>query len=58
MGKRVATPEGVGRVGELDVLRGRVRVYFDGQPPRSSPPPSCSRRLRPPTPPPTARSES
>ena len=32
MGKRVATPEGVGRVGDLDVLRGRVRVYFDGQP--------------------------
>jgi cell fate regulator YaaT (PSP1 superfamily) len=35
MGKRVATPEGVGRVGDLDVLRGRVRVYFDGQPPKT-----------------------
>ena len=35
MGKRVATPEGIGRVGDLDVLRGRVRVYFDGQPPKT-----------------------
>ncbi len=35
LGKRVATPEGVGRVGDLDVLRGRVRVYFDGQPPKT-----------------------
>ena len=35
MGKRVATPDGVGRVGDLDVLRGRVRVYFDGQPPKT-----------------------
>jgi len=34
MGKRIGTPEGVGRVGDLDVLRGRVRVYFDGQPPK------------------------
>ncbi len=34
LGKRVGTPEGVGRVGDLDVLRGRVRVYFEGQPPR------------------------
>jgi cell fate regulator YaaT (PSP1 superfamily) len=48
MGKRVATPDGVGRVGDLDVLRGRVRVYFDGQPPKTftadelqpAPPPS------------------
>jgi cell fate regulator YaaT (PSP1 superfamily) len=35
VGKRVTTPEGVGRVGDLDVLRGRVRVYFDGQPPKT-----------------------
>ncbi len=35
IGKRVATPDGVGRVGDLDVLRGRVRVYFDGQPPKT-----------------------
>jgi cell fate regulator YaaT (PSP1 superfamily) len=35
IGKRVGTPDGVGRVGELDVLRGRVRVYFDGQPPKT-----------------------
>ena len=35
LGKRVSTPEGVGRVGDLDVLHGRVRVYFDGQPPKT-----------------------
>ena len=35
IGKRVATPDGVGRVGDLDVLRGRVRVYFDGAPPKT-----------------------
>ncbi|HVV52186.1 MAG TPA: regulatory iron-sulfur-containing complex subunit RicT [Polyangia bacterium] len=35
MGKRVATPDGIGRVGDLDVLRGRVRVYFEGQPPKT-----------------------
>jgi cell fate regulator YaaT (PSP1 superfamily) len=35
IGKRVGTPDGVGRVGDLDVLRGRVRVYFDGQPPKT-----------------------
>jgi len=35
IGKRVATPDGVGRVGDLDVLRGRVRVYFEGQPPKT-----------------------
>jgi cell fate regulator YaaT (PSP1 superfamily) len=34
IGRRVATPDGVGRVGDLDVLRGRIRVYFDGQPPK------------------------
>jgi cell fate regulator YaaT (PSP1 superfamily) len=33
-GKRVTTPEGVGRVGDVDVLRERVRVYFEDQPPR------------------------
>jgi cell fate regulator YaaT (PSP1 superfamily) len=35
IGKRVGTPDGVGRVGDLDVLRGRVRVYFDGHPPKT-----------------------
>ncbi len=35
IGKRVGTPDGIGRVGDLDVLRGRVRVYFDGQPPKT-----------------------
>jgi cell fate regulator YaaT (PSP1 superfamily) len=35
IGKRVGTPDGVGRVGDLDVLRGRVRVYFDGAPPKT-----------------------
>jgi cell fate regulator YaaT (PSP1 superfamily) len=34
VGKRVSTPEGEGRVGDLDVLRGRVRVYFQDQPPQ------------------------
>jgi cell fate regulator YaaT (PSP1 superfamily) len=35
LGKRVGTPDGIGRVGDLDVLRGRVRVYFEGQPPKT-----------------------
>jgi cell fate regulator YaaT (PSP1 superfamily) len=35
VGKRVGTPDGIGRVGDLDVLRGRVRVYFEGQPPKT-----------------------
>jgi len=34
MGKRVETPDGIGRVGDLDVLRGRVRVLFQDQPPK------------------------
>ena len=34
MGKRVETPDGVGRVGDLDVLRGRVRVLFPDAPPK------------------------
>jgi cell fate regulator YaaT (PSP1 superfamily) len=34
VGKRVDTPNGPGRVGDLDVLAGRVRVYFPDQPPR------------------------
>lgn len=33
-GKRVTTPDGVGRVGDVDVLRERVRVYFEDQPPK------------------------
>lgn len=34
VGKRVETPDGVGRVGDLDVLRGRVRVMFPDGPPK------------------------
>jgi cell fate regulator YaaT (PSP1 superfamily) len=34
LGKRVTTPEGVGRVGDVDVLAGRLRVYFEDQPPK------------------------
>jgi cell fate regulator YaaT (PSP1 superfamily) len=34
VGKRVTTPEGIGRVADLDVLRGKVRVYFQDQPPQ------------------------
>jgi cell fate regulator YaaT (PSP1 superfamily) len=34
VGKRVTTPEGEGRVADLDVLHGRVRVYFQDQPPQ------------------------
>jgi cell fate regulator YaaT (PSP1 superfamily) len=34
VGKRVTTPEGEGRVGDLDVLHGRVRVYFQDGPPQ------------------------
>jgi cell fate regulator YaaT (PSP1 superfamily) len=33
-GKRVTTPEGIGRVGDVDVLRERIRVYFEDQPPK------------------------
>jgi len=33
-GKRVSTPDGAGRVGDVDVLAGRVRVYFDDRPPK------------------------
>lgn len=34
IGRSVDTPQGPGRVGDLDVLAGRVRVYFEHQPPR------------------------
>jgi cell fate regulator YaaT (PSP1 superfamily) len=34
MGKRVTTPEGVGRVGDLDVLQRKIRVYFEDGPPK------------------------
>jgi cell fate regulator YaaT (PSP1 superfamily) len=34
MGKRVVTPDGTGRVGDLDVLQRRVRVYFEDRPPK------------------------
>ncbi len=33
LGKRVETPDGPGRVDDLDVLRGRVRVSFPDRPP-------------------------
>jgi len=52
MGKRVATPDGVGRVGDLDVLRGRVRVYFDGQPPKTFTADELQPAPPPPAPPP------
>jgi len=52
MGKRVGTPDGVGRVGDLDVLRGRVRVYFDGQPPKTFTADELQPAPPPPAPPP------
>jgi cell fate regulator YaaT (PSP1 superfamily) len=61
-GKRVTTPEGVGRVGDVDVLRERVRVYFEDQPPKvfaasevqtlnapGGPPPNADRPVAPPS---------
>lgn len=36
-GKRVETPEGIGRVDDLDVLGGRVRVSFLERPPQAFP---------------------
>ena len=53
-GKRVTTPEGVGRVGDVDVLRERVRVYFEDQPPRVFPAAEVS-LLNPPPGEPNAR---
>ena len=57
IGKRVATPDGVGRVGDLDVLRGRVRVYFDGQPPKTFTADDLQPAPPPPTPTPPPRPE-
>jgi cell fate regulator YaaT (PSP1 superfamily) len=37
VGKRVDTPDGPGRVDDLDVLRGRVRVSFPDRPPVTYP---------------------
>jgi cell fate regulator YaaT (PSP1 superfamily) len=34
LGKRVTTPDGTGRVGDLDVLQRKVRVYFEDRPPK------------------------
>lgn len=34
IGKNVETPEGVGRVQDLDILRRRVRVFFPDRPPQ------------------------
>jgi len=51
-GKRVTTPEGVGRVGDVDVLRERVRVYFEDQPPKVFPAADVSVLAPPPGEPP------
>jgi cell fate regulator YaaT (PSP1 superfamily) len=50
IGKRVGTPDGVGRVGDLDVLRGRVRVHFDGAPPKTFTADELKPAPEPPTP--------
>jgi cell fate regulator YaaT (PSP1 superfamily) len=34
VGKRVITPDGIGRVSDLDIMTGRVRVQFPDAPPR------------------------
>jgi cell fate regulator YaaT (PSP1 superfamily) len=34
IGKSVETPEGAGRVQDLDILRGRIRVFFSDRPPQ------------------------
>jgi cell fate regulator YaaT (PSP1 superfamily) len=34
VGKRVETPEGLGRVDDLDILRGRIRVSYPDRPPQ------------------------
>jgi cell fate regulator YaaT (PSP1 superfamily) len=57
IGKRVTTPDGIGRVGDLDVLRGRVRVYFDGQPPKTFTAEDLQPAPPPPATPPTSRPE-
>jgi len=33
VGKKVETPEGLGRVADLDILGGRIRVSFPDRPP-------------------------
>lgn len=50
-GKRVETPDGQGRVGDLDVLRGRIRVHFPDRPPKQYE----AHEVRPAAPPPTGR---
>jgi cell fate regulator YaaT (PSP1 superfamily) len=57
VGKRVGTPDGLGRVGDLDVLRGRVRVYFDDQPPKTFSAEELRPAPGPPTPTPPATRE-
>jgi cell fate regulator YaaT (PSP1 superfamily) len=66
-GKRVETPEGVGRVEDLDVLAGRVRVSFFERPPMTfaasevrlvAPPPGAPGAPRPAGPVPTVVDES
>jgi cell fate regulator YaaT (PSP1 superfamily) len=65
VGKRVATPAGDGKVVELDVLRQRVRVWFDEGGSESfppdvltvlAPPPQPGKKNAPPPPPPGAAS--
>ncbi len=55
VGKRIGTPDGIGRVGDLDILRGRVRVYFDGQPPKTFAAEDLQPAPAPPTPTPPAQ---
>jgi cell fate regulator YaaT (PSP1 superfamily) len=66
-GKRVETPEGVGRVEDLDVLGGRVRVSFFERPPMTfaasevrliAPPPGAPGAPRPSGPTPAAVADS
>jgi cell fate regulator YaaT (PSP1 superfamily) len=49
LGKQVETPEGIGRVQDLDILRGRVRVHFPDRPPVTFPAADV-RRIGPPGP--------
>jgi cell fate regulator YaaT (PSP1 superfamily) len=57
-GRRVGTPDGVGRVGDVDVLRARVRVYFEDKPPKVFPASELSETLAPAPTRPGERTES
>jgi cell fate regulator YaaT (PSP1 superfamily) len=56
LGKRVDTPDGPGRVDDLDVLRGRIRVSFPDRPPVTYP--AADVRASQAPPPPGARIEA